>query len=106
MKSERRKHRQRNGAKGFNLTELVVTMAVGLVLIGIGMPATFRAYHLSTDERGFATGGHIAIYADEMIERNVNTAENCVPKPDAGDRTITDALADPNGNGPPDHRKR
>jgi type IV fimbrial biogenesis protein FimT len=103
MKSQKWKSRKWNGAEGFSLTELVVTMAVALVLIGIGMPSFLRAYHsyqLTNAASQLADILRLTRY--EAIQRNVNTAENCVLKPDAGDPTITDAFADTNGNGSPD----
>ncbi len=78
MKSQKRKSRKWNGAEGFSLTELVVTMAVALVLIGIGMPSFLRAYHsyqLTNAASQLADILRLTRY--EAIQRNVNTAENC-----------------------------
>jgi prepilin-type N-terminal cleavage/methylation domain-containing protein len=91
------------GAKGFSLTELVVTMAVALVLIAVGMPSFLRAYHsyqLTNSASQLADILRLTRY--EAIQHNVNTPENSVLKPDAGDPTITDAFADANGNNNPD----
>lgn len=89
-------------AAGFSLTELVVTMAVALVLIGIGMPSFLRAYHayqLTNAASHLADILRLTRY--EAIRRNVSITENCVIKPDTSDPTVTDAFADTDGDGLP-----
>ncbi len=86
-------------AAGFSLTELVVTMAVALVLIGIGMPSFLRAYHayqLSNAASQLADILRLTRY--DAIRRNVSVTENCRIQPDATDPTMTDAFADTDGD--------
>lgn len=84
-------------ASGFSLTELVVTMAVAMVLMGIGMPYFLKAYHMYqlTNAAG-QLSDILRLTRYEAIRLNKNVS--CVLKPDAADPTITDAFADADGD--------
>jgi type IV fimbrial biogenesis protein FimT len=83
----------RRPQRGFSLTELVVTLAVGLVLMAIAMPAFMRAY------RSYQLTGAASQMADilrltryEAIRRN--TLVSCVIAPSTTDVGMTMVWAD------------
>ncbi|HUL33712.1 MAG TPA: prepilin-type N-terminal cleavage/methylation domain-containing protein [Candidatus Eisenbacteria bacterium] len=84
-------------ASGFSLTELVVALAVGLILMGIAMPSflhAYRSYQLSNAATEVADIIRLTRY--EAIR--LNKPVNCVFQPDPGDPTMTRAsLTDKNG---------
>jgi Tfp pilus assembly protein FimT len=78
------------------LTELVVTLAVALILMAIGLPSFLRAYHsylLSNSASQMADILRLSRY--EAIRRN--TLMECQIAPYTGDPTIT-AVWDGNGS--------
>ncbi len=96
-KTEKKTRKQRNG---FSLTELVVTMAVALVLMGIGMPYFLRAYHayqLTNAAEQLSSILRLTRY--EAIR--LNKAVNCVIAPVAADPTMTNAFADDDNDSNP-----
>jgi Tfp pilus assembly protein FimT len=89
--------REGKKARGFSLTELVVTMAVAMVLMGIGMPYFLRAYHayrLTNAAEQLSDILRLTRYSAIRLNKPVS----CVLQPDASDPTITDAFSDDNGN--------
>ena|ERR1700676_3924266 len=90
----------RRPQRGFSLTELVVTLAVGLVLMAIAMPAFMRAY------RSYQLTGAASQMADilrltryEAIRRN--TGVSCRIAPSTTDVGMTMVWADTNPNSVP-----
>ena len=84
--------------RGFSLTELVVTLAVGLVLIAVGLPAFLRAYHsyeLSSAAVQVADILRLARY--EAIR--LNKPVGCMIGPSASSPGMTNLWVDSNGNG-------
>jgi len=91
---------QRSGAdfSGFSLTELVVALAVGMVLMAVATPSFLRAYHayqLTAAATQVADMLRLARYEAIRLNRQVN----CVVQPDATDPTLTQAaMTDKSGN--------
>lgn len=84
--------------RGFSLTELVVTLAVGLVLIAVGLPAFLRAYHsyeLSSAAVQVADILRLARY--EAIR--LNKPVGCIIGPSTTSAGMTNLWVDSNGNG-------
>lgn len=84
--------------RGFSLTELVVTLAVGLVLVAVGLPAFLRAYHsyeLSNAAVQVADILRLARY--EAIR--LNKPIPCAIAPSAGNPGMTNVWVDYNNNG-------
>jgi prepilin-type N-terminal cleavage/methylation domain-containing protein len=82
---------------GFSLTELVVTIAVALVLMAIGLPAFLRAYHayeLSNATREVADILRLARY--EAIR--LNTPVQCVIQASGTSPGYTNVWVDSNPN--------
>jgi prepilin-type N-terminal cleavage/methylation domain-containing protein len=80
---------------GFSLTELVVTLAVALILMAIGLPSFLRAYHsylLTNSASQMADILRLSRY--EAIR--LNTQVNCQGQTYTGDPTMTTVWA---GNG-------
>jgi Tfp pilus assembly protein FimT len=102
MKSRKKWFREESAeARGFSLTELVVTMAVAMVLMGIGMPYFLRAYHAyQLTNAAEQLSDILRLTRYEAIR--LNKPVSCQIQPDAGDPTITDAFADNNGSLTPD----
>jgi prepilin-type N-terminal cleavage/methylation domain-containing protein len=85
-------------ARGFSLTELVVTLAVGLVLIAVGLPAFLRAYHsyeLSSAAVQVADILRLARYEAIRLNKQVP----CQIAPSSSNPGMTDVWVDSNGNG-------
>ena len=87
----------RKAERGFSVTELVVTVAIGLVLMAIALPAFMKAY------RSYQLTGAASQMADilrltryEAIRRN--TWENCVIGPSTTDAGMTVVFADADNN--------
>ena len=87
----------RKAERGFSVTELVVTVAIGLVLMAIALPAFMKAY------RSYQLTGAASQMADilrltryEAIRRN--TWENCVIGPSTTDPGMTVVFADADNN--------
>lgn len=83
---------------GFSLTELVVTLAVALILIAVGLPAFLRAYHayeLSNAARQVADILRLGRY--EAIR--LNTPVQCIIQASGTNPGYTDVWVDsiPNG---------
>jgi Tfp pilus assembly protein FimT len=91
---------QRNGAcfSGFSLTELVVALAVGMVLMAVATPSFLRAYHayqLTAAATQVADMLRLTRYEAIRLNRQVN----CVVQPDTTDPTMTQAaMTDKSGN--------
>ena len=91
---------QGNGAhvSGFSLTELVVALAVGMILMAVAMPSFLRAYHayqLTAAATEMADMLRLTRYEAIRLNRQVN----CVVQPNAADPTMTQAsMTDKNGN--------
>jgi prepilin-type N-terminal cleavage/methylation domain-containing protein len=85
-------------ASGFSLTELVVALAVGLVLMGVALPSflrAYRSYQLSNAATQVSDILRLARY--EAIR--LNKPINCFFQPDTTDPTMTRAsLTDAVGN--------
>lgn len=82
---------------GFSLTELVVTLAVALILMAIGLPAFLRAYHsylLSNSASQMADILRLSRY--EAIRLNTQQGLECQGQTYTGDPTMTAVWA---GNG-------
>jgi type IV fimbrial biogenesis protein FimT len=80
---------------GFSLTELVVTLAVALILMAIGLPAFLRAYHsylLTNSATQMADILRLSRYEAIRLNKQVN----CQVQPYASDPTMTIVWA---GNG-------
>lgn len=82
---------------GFSLTELVVTIAVAMVLMGIAMPAFLRAYH-SYQLTNAATQLTMMLRTARYDAIRFNKPVNCVVAPLTGDATATMVWSDVNGN--------
>lgn len=85
-------------ARGFSLTELVVTLAVGLVLIAVGLPAFLRAYHsyeLSSAAVQVADILRLARYEAIRLNKQVP----CVIAPSSSYPGMTNLWVDSNVNG-------
>ena len=92
---------QRRSDGGFSLTELVVTMAVALVLMGIGMPTFLRAYHTyQLSNAASQTADILRFTRYEAIRRNMQLS--CQIQPYAGDPTMTILFTDSNKDNQPD----
>src|SRR5215469_13766398 len=75
---------------GFTLTELVVAMAVGLILMGMAVPYFLRAYHFYQLSRAATQVADIVrLTRYEAIRRNKPL--RCVFQPDAQNPGMTDA---------------
>jgi prepilin-type N-terminal cleavage/methylation domain-containing protein len=92
---------QRKSERGFSLTELVVTIAVGLVLMGISMPAFLRAYHTyQLSNAASQTADILRFTRYEAIRRNMQLS--CQIQPYAADPTMTILFTDSNKDNQPD----
>jgi prepilin-type N-terminal cleavage/methylation domain-containing protein len=82
---------------GFTLTELIVALAVGLVLMAVGLPAFMHAYH-SYQLSGAATqvAGILRLTRYEAIR--LNKPVNCLIQPSAANPALTNLWADSNAN--------
>jgi type IV fimbrial biogenesis protein FimT len=83
---------------GFSLTELVVTLAVALILMAIGLPAFLRAYHsylLTNSASQMADILRLTRY--DAIRLNTQQGLKCQVGPYTGDPTMT-AVWDGNGS--------
>ncbi len=81
---------------GFSLTELVVTLAVAMILMAIGLPAFLRAYNsylLTNSASQMADILRLSRYEAIRLNKQVN----CQIQPYSGDATRTIVWA---GNGP------
>jgi prepilin-type N-terminal cleavage/methylation domain-containing protein len=78
---------------GFSLTELVVTMGVALVLMGIGMPAFLRADHTYQLTNAASRTADILRFTRYEAIR-MNTPVSCLIQPYAGDPTMTSLWTD------------
>lgn len=84
---------------GFSLTELVVTLAVALILMAIGLPAFLRAYHtylLTNSASQMADILRLTRYEAIRLNKQVNCQ---IQQTYAGDPTLTLVWADSNQNG-------
>ena len=84
---------------GFSLTELVVTLAVALILMAIGLPAFLRAYHsyqLTNSASQMADILRLSRYEAIRLNKQVNCQ---IQQTYAGDPTLTLVWADSNQNG-------
>jgi len=85
-------------ARGFSLTELVVTLAVGLVLMAVGLPAFLRFYHsyeLSNAAVQVADILRLARYEAIRLNKQVP----CVIAPSSSNPGMTNLWVDSNVNG-------
>jgi prepilin-type N-terminal cleavage/methylation domain-containing protein len=83
---------------GFSLTELVVTLAIALVLMAVGLPAFLRAYRFYQLNAAATQMADMLRYTRyEAIRLNKPVA--CVIQPYSGDPTMTNVFIDPNGTG-------
>jgi len=82
---------------GFSLTELVVALAVGLVLMAIGLPAFMRAYH-SYQLSGAATQVADILRLTRYEAIRLNKQVNCLIQPSAANPAMTNLWADSNAN--------
>ena len=83
---------------GFSLTELVVTLAVALILMAIGLPSFLRAYHsylLTNSASQMADILRLSRYEAIRLNKQVNCQ---VQQTYAGDPTLTLVWADSNRN--------
>jgi len=83
---------------GFSLTELVVTLAVALILMAIGLPAFLRAYHsyqLTNAASQMADILRLTRYEAIRLNKQVNCQ---VQQTFNGDPTLTLVWADSNPN--------
>jgi len=84
---------------GFSLTELVVTLAVALILMAIGLPAFLRAYHsylLTNAASQMADILRLSRYEAIRLNKQVNCK---IQQTFGGDPTLTLVFADSNQNG-------
>ena len=84
--------------RGFSLTELVVTLAVGLVLVAVGLPAFLRFYHsyeLSNAASQVADMLRLARYEAIRLNKQVP----CVIAPSSSNPGMTSLWVDSNVNG-------
>lgn len=83
---------------GFSLTELVVAMVVGLILMAVAMPAFLRAYH-SYQLNDAATQLCDILRLTRYEAIRLNRQMNCVIQPDSINPAMTRAsLTDASGN--------
>ncbi|MGB7435446.1 MAG: GspH/FimT family pseudopilin [Candidatus Acidiferrum sp.] len=83
---------------GFSLTELVVTLAVAMVLIAVGLPAFLRAYHsYELSNAANQTAGILRLTRYEAIR--LNKSIDCIIQSSATNPGMTNLWADSNGNG-------
>ena len=85
----------KRGMAGLSLTEMIVTMAVGMILLAIGMPMFLRAYHvyqLNNAAREVADILRLARY--EAIR--LNTPVNCLIQSDGASPPNTNMWVDSN----------
>ena len=86
------------GQPGFSLTELVVTLAVALILMAIGLPAFLRAYHsyqLTNAASQMADILRLTRYEAIRLNKQVNCQ---IQQGYNGDPTLTLVWADSNPN--------
>jgi type IV fimbrial biogenesis protein FimT len=82
---------------GFTLTELIVALAVGLVLMAVGLPAFMRAYH-SYQLSGAATQLADVLRLTRYEAIRLNKPVNCLIQPSAANPAMTTLWADSNAN--------
>jgi prepilin-type N-terminal cleavage/methylation domain-containing protein len=82
----------------FSLTELVVVLAVGLILMAVAMPTFLRAYHsYQLNNAATQVADILRFTRYEAIRRNKQM--NCVFGPSTADPTVTSAwITDASGN--------
>lgn len=86
---------------GFSITELLVALLVGMILLAMGLPSflrAYRAYQLSTAATQVADILRLARY--EAIR--LNTQVQCVIQASGSVPQSTNVWVDSNGNGVPD----
>jgi len=83
---------------GFSLTELVVALAVGLILMGVALPSFLRAYRsYQLSNAAIQVSDILRLTRYEAIRRNKQI--NCVFQPDTTDPTMMHAsMTDASGN--------
>jgi len=83
---------------GFSLTELVVALAVGLILMGVALPSFLRAYRsYQLSSASIQVSDILRLTRYEAIR--LNKPISCVFQPSATDPTMTQAsLTDTSGN--------
>ena len=83
---------------GFSLTELVVALAVGLILMGVAMPSFLRAYRsYQLSNAAVEVSDILRLTRYEAIR--LNKSINCVFQPSTSDPSMTQAsLTDGSGN--------
>ena len=84
-------------SSGFTLTELIVALAVGLVLMAVGLPAFMRAYH-SYQLSGAATQVADILRLTRYEAIRLNKQVNCLIQPSAANPAMTSLWADSNAN--------
>lgn len=82
---------------GFTLTELIVALAVGLVLMAVGLPAFMHAYH-SYQLSGAATQVADILRLTRYEAIRLNKQVNCLIQPSAANPVQTNLWADSNAN--------
>jgi type IV fimbrial biogenesis protein FimT len=82
---------------GFTLTELIVALAVGLVLMAVGLPAFMHAYH-SYQLSGAATQLADILRLTRYEAIRLNKQVNCLIQPSPANPAITNLWADSNAN--------
>ncbi len=83
---------------GLSLTELVVTLAVAMVLMAVGIPAFLRAYHsyqLSTAANQMANILRLTRYEAIRLNKSVD----CIVQPSAANPGMTNVWADSDRSG-------
>ena len=85
-------------AKGFSLIELVVTLAVAMILMAVGLPMFLRAYHVyQLNNAARQMGDILRIARGEAIR--LNTPVKCVVKSDGATPPNTTVWADSDNDG-------
>lgn len=93
-----RSQRKNRQFSGFSLTELVVALAVGLILMAVATPSFLRAYH-SYQLNAAATQVADILRLTRYEAIRLNKQVNCMVQLDATDPTLTRAfMTDRNGN--------
>ena len=78
---------------GYSLTELVVTLAVAMVLVAVGLPAFLRAYH-SYQLSNAATQVKDMMLLTRYEAIRLNRPINCIIQPSASNPGMTSLWAD------------
>jgi Tfp pilus assembly protein FimT len=91
-------HASRNRYPGFSLTELVVTLAVAMILMAVGLPAFLRFYHsYQLTNAAYEAAQILRLTRYEAIR--LDKPVNCLIQPSGGNPGMTVLWADSNGNG-------